>query len=136
MDSRAMRCRSKVRKLTAALVLTFFLTLSLPAQSPTSISENKRPRARDVGISVGILPVGALNSITDVPGVAVGHSTIIRGENVRTGVTAVLPHQGNLFREKGAGRSLRGQRIWKAHGLDSGKRARRNRNADLADVYT
>ena len=46
------------------------------------------------------MPVGPLNAITDVPGVAVGHATIIRGENVRTGVTAVLPHQGNIFREK------------------------------------
>ncbi len=51
-------------------------------------------------MKVGILPTGALNAITDVPGVAVGHTTIIRGDNVRTGVTAVLPHQGNLFRER------------------------------------
>ncbi|HMQ02958.1 MAG TPA: P1 family peptidase [Pyrinomonadaceae bacterium] len=59
-----------------------------------------RPRAREVGLKIGILPVGPLNSITDVPGVAVGHTTIIRGENIRTGVTAILPHTGNLFREK------------------------------------
>ncbi len=59
-----------------------------------------RPRARDVGITVGVLPTGPLNAITDVAGVAVGHTTLIRGENVRTGVTAILPHGGNLFREK------------------------------------
>lgn len=59
-----------------------------------------RPRARDAGVIVGILPTGTLNAITDVAGVKVGHTTIIRGENVRTGVTAILPHAGNLFREK------------------------------------
>ena len=59
-----------------------------------------RPRVREAGITVGILPVGPLNAITDVPGVTVGHTTIIRGENIRTGVTAILPHSGNLFREK------------------------------------
>ncbi len=59
-----------------------------------------RPRVREAGITVGILPVGPLNAITDVPGVMVGQTTIIRGENIRTGVTAILPHNGNLFREK------------------------------------
>ena len=59
-----------------------------------------RPRVREAGITVGILPVGPLNAITDVPGVMVGHTTIVRGENIRTGVTAILPHSGNLFREK------------------------------------
>jgi D-aminopeptidase len=49
---------------------------------------------------VGILPTGPLNAVTDVAGVKVGHTTIVRGENVRTGVTAILPHGGNLFREK------------------------------------
>ena len=51
-------------------------------------------------MNVGILPIGPLNAITDVGGVMVGHTTIIRGENIRTGVTAILPHNGNLFREK------------------------------------
>lgn len=55
---------------------------------------------REAGIKIGILPTGALNSITDVAGVRVGHTTIIRGENIRTGVTTVLPHGGNLFQEK------------------------------------
>ena len=59
-----------------------------------------RPRARDLGIVTGTLPTGPRNAITDVAGVAVGHATLIRGENVRTGVTAVLPHGGNLLREK------------------------------------
>jgi len=59
-----------------------------------------RPRARDLGLVVGTLPTGPLNAITDVAGVAVGHATLIRGDDVRTGVTAVLPHMGNMFREK------------------------------------
>jgi D-aminopeptidase len=62
--------------------------------------EAPRPRARDIGLRVGVLPAGRLDSITDVEGVRVGHATLIRGEDVRTGVTAVLPHAGNLFREK------------------------------------
>lgn len=59
-----------------------------------------RPRLRDLGITIGTLPTGANNAITDVDGVRVGHTTIIRGDNIRTGVTAVLPHSGNLFQEK------------------------------------
>jgi len=62
-----------------------------------------RPRARDLGVMVGILPTGPLNSITDVAGVKVGHTTLIRGEKIRTGVTAILPHDGNLFRDKVSG---------------------------------
>jgi len=78
--------------------------------------ETKRPRAREVGIVVGVLPTGALNSITDVAGVAVGHATLIRGDNVRTGVTAVLPHNGNLFREKVPGAVLIGNAFGKLAG--------------------
>ena len=59
-----------------------------------------RPRARDLGVVIGSLPPGPLNAITDVAGVRVGHATLIRGDNVRTGVTAILPHGGNLFQEK------------------------------------
>ena len=59
-----------------------------------------RPRAADLGLRVGVLPPGALDAITDVVGVAVGHTTIVRGDTVRTGVTAIVPHPGNLFREK------------------------------------
>jgi D-aminopeptidase len=59
-----------------------------------------RPRIREAGITVGILPPGSWNAITDVDGVRVGHTTLVRGETVRTGVTVILPHGGNLFREK------------------------------------
>ena len=60
----------------------------------------ERPRAREIGVVIGTLPTGPLNAITDVEGVRVGHATVIRGDRTRTGVTAVLPHGGNLFREK------------------------------------
>ena len=78
-------------------------------------SGNKRPRMRDLGIVTGSLPTGILNSITDVAGVRVGHSTIIRGEGalvpgvgpIRTGVTAILPHEGDLFLEKVTGAIVR-----------------------------
>lgn len=63
----------------------------------------RRPRLRDLGLAVGELPVGRWNAITDVAGVRVGHVTLREGERVRTGVTAILPHGGNLFREKVAG---------------------------------
>ncbi len=56
-----------------------------------------RPRARDVGLVVGVFPTGELNAITDVDGVAVGHSTIIEGDDIRTGVTAIIPGPGNLY---------------------------------------
>jgi D-aminopeptidase len=63
----------------------------------------RRPRAREAGLIVGTLPTGPLNAITDVPGVRVGHTTLREGDRVRTGVTAILPHGGNLFRDKVAG---------------------------------
>ncbi len=59
-----------------------------------------RGRIRDFGIEPGIFKPGPLNAITDVPGVKVGQVTIVKGDNVRTGVTAIVPHEGNLFREK------------------------------------
>ena len=60
----------------------------------------QRPRSREAGIVTGTLPTGPLNAITDVAGVRVGHATVIRPPRVRTGVTAILPHGGNLFKEK------------------------------------
>ncbi|MCX7707727.1 MAG: P1 family peptidase [Anaerolineae bacterium] len=59
-----------------------------------------RRRARELGIEVGILPTGPLNAITDVAGVHVGHLTLIAGDDIRTGVTAILPHPGNLYQER------------------------------------
>jgi D-aminopeptidase len=61
---------------------------------------DQRPRARDIGLVVGIFSPGPLNAITDVEGVKVGHATRIEGDDIRTGVTAILPHRGPLFRDK------------------------------------
>jgi D-aminopeptidase len=81
-----------------------------------AMQKNERPRARDIGITVGVLPTGPLNSVTDVPGVQVGHATIIKGDDIRTGVTAILPHAGNLFREKVPGAVLVGNGFGKLAG--------------------
>ena len=59
-----------------------------------------RPRIRELGAAPGILAPGPLDAITDVAGVRVGHRTIVRGDSVRTGVTAIVPHGGNLFQQK------------------------------------
>ena len=67
---------------------------------PHPESSAARPRVRDLGIQIGVLPTGPLNAITDVDGVRVGHETIHAKGSIRTGVTAVLPHNGNLFQEK------------------------------------
>ncbi len=79
-------------------VVTVLLGATFAAAQSTT--PNVRPRASDLGLKVGVLPAGPLDAITDVAGVEVGHTTIIRGDNIRTGVTAVLPHSGNLYREK------------------------------------
>lgn len=71
--------------------------------SDTSAQEAQpiqRPRLRDLGISIGVLPTGETNSITDVAGVGVGHQTIVEGDAIRTGVTVVKPHEGNVFLRK------------------------------------
>lgn len=75
-----------------------------------------RPRARDLGIAPGAMEPGPLNAITDVPGVLVGQTTVVTGDNVRTGVTAILPHGGNLFREKVAGAVFIGNAFGKLAG--------------------
>jgi D-aminopeptidase len=61
---------------------------------------SSRKRVRELGITPGILPTGKWNAITDVDGVKVGHVTLVEGDNVRTGVTAILPHSGNVFQDK------------------------------------
>ena len=60
-------------------------------------AHGQRARARDLGVKPGVFPPGRNNAITDVAGVRVGHATILRGDSVRTGVTAILPHEGNVF---------------------------------------
>jgi len=74
------------------------LIISLLVVLFSGVSAQKR--IRELGIKPGVLQPGKQNSITDVAGVLVGHKTIIKGENVRTGVTAILPHNGNIFQQK------------------------------------
>ncbi|WP_029038590.1 DmpA family aminopeptidase [Salinimicrobium xinjiangense] len=77
-------------KNTFLFSLLFIFGLSAAAQQ----------RPRDLGIEIGVMAPGKLNAITDVSGVKVGHTTLIKGDSVRTGVTAILPHGGNIFQQK------------------------------------
>lgn len=79
---------------------TLFLTAFVVISAGAFAQPSSRGRIRDFGIEPGIFKPGPLNAITDVPGVKVGQVTIVKGDNVRTGVTAIVPHEGNLFREK------------------------------------
>jgi D-aminopeptidase len=90
--------------------LATIVTMAVMLQQPV------RPRARDLGIAPGTLTPGPLNAITDVDGVRVGQITIVQGENVRTGVTAILPHGGNLFQDKVAGAVFVGNAFGKLAG--------------------
>ena len=83
-------------KITVAALFLALVSIAVSSQSVNS----SRPRARDIGLKIGVLPTGVLNAITDVEGVLIGQTTIIRGDNICTGVTAILPHSGNLFLEK------------------------------------
>ena len=81
-----------------------------------SAAQTARPRARDLGLKPGVFPPGPLNAITDVAGVKVGHVTLIEGDTVRTGVTAILPGDWNLFREKVRGAVFVGNAFGKLAG--------------------
>jgi D-aminopeptidase len=76
------------------LISVLVLTLS------QSINAQTTKRARDWGLRIGVIPTGPWNAITDVPGVKVGHTTLIKGDDIRTGVTAILPYEGNIFQQK------------------------------------
>src|SRR5271157_4937041 len=99
------------KKLLASMMV-FLMTAAVSQNA----APNARPRASDLGLKVGILPTGPLDAITDVAGVEIGHTTIIRADDVRTGVTAVLPHPGNLFREKVPGAVFVGNAFGKLTG--------------------
>lgn len=79
-------------------------------------SSGARPRARDIGLKVGILPTGPLDAITDVTGVEVGQVTLNDHQNIHTGVTAILPHAGNMFQHKVAGAVFVGNAFGKLMG--------------------
>ena len=98
------------------LALLTLLVLGLMNPPVSSAQKGQRPRVRDAGVIVGVFSPGSLNAITDVTGVMVGHSTVVRDANVRTGVTAILPHGGNLFREKVPGAVFIGNAFGKLAG--------------------
>ena len=83
----------------------------------TNGQTKKKLRARELGIKSGILTPGKLNTITDVKGVSVGQKTLIVGDSIRTGVTVILPHQGNIFQEKVPAAVFVGNGFGKAIGL-------------------
>lgn len=85
---------SRMKTLRIYIVLQAFLALSLSSQPV------QRPRFSELGISIGVFKPGTLNAITDLTGVRVGHVTLTAGDSIRTGVTAIVPHEGNLFQEK------------------------------------
>lgn len=84
-----------MKKHITLFTLVLFFNSFLLAQD-----KQQRGRASDFGIKVGTLEKGPLNMITDVEGVEVGHFTLKKGDHIRTGVTAILPHGGNIFQEK------------------------------------
>jgi len=84
-----------MRRLPFCACLTLLALTTILASA-----EQARPRPRDVGVVVGVLSPGPLNAVTDVAGVKVGHATLVTGEDIRTGVTVILPHPGNVFQEK------------------------------------
>jgi D-aminopeptidase len=84
--------------------------------SPLSAQDGARPRARDLGLAPGVFAPGALNAITDVAGVRVGHATLIEGDHVRTGVTVIVPHAGNVFQDKVPGAVFVGNAFGKLAG--------------------
>ncbi len=94
----------------------WIVVAALSVSATAVLLSQPRPRARDLGISPGVYPPGALNAITDVDGVRVGHTTLIDGERIRTGVTAIVPHGGNVFQDKVAGAVFVGNAFGKLAG--------------------
>lgn len=78
----------------------YWLILLLPILCLHETTQAQSRRARDYGVKIGVLATGKLNAITDVPGVKVGQVTVVEGDSVRTGVTAILPYDGNIFQNK------------------------------------
>ena len=103
-------------KIPPGLLIFCLMNLLISGGCLMSVSAQDRPRSRDLGIAPGLGEPGAANAITDVAGVMVGHTTLKEGEHIRTGVTAILPHGGNLFREKVPGAVFVGNAFGKLAG--------------------
>src|SRR5260370_19352122 len=106
-----LRYHSRQGSMPYRITVYFLLALAAVAQKPV-----RRPRAAEIGLTSGNLPRGALDAITDIAGVRVGHTTLVRGNDVRTGVTVILPHPGNLFRDKVPGAVFIGNAFGKLAG--------------------
>lgn len=104
-----MPTTTRVRVTAALLAGTAAIASAQPAPAT-------KPRARDLGIAPGVFAPGPLNAVTDVDGVRVGHVTLVEGDAVRTGVTAIVPHGGNPFREKVPGAVFVGNAFGKLAG--------------------
>jgi D-aminopeptidase len=104
-----------LRKLSAVNCKLSAVAALLAAAS--AVGEDSRPRIRDLGVRIGVLAPGKWNAITDVDGVRVGHRTIVEGSSIRTGVTAVLPHPGDVFRRKAPAAVRVGNGFGKAAGF-------------------
>lgn len=95
------------RRATTFLVASAGLVVAAlvvpPGLSTTASGAERRPRAREIGLAPGVFAPGGVNAITDVAGVRVGQVTLVEGDRIRTGVTAIVPHGGNVFRDKVAG---------------------------------
>ncbi|MBT5718768.1 MAG: P1 family peptidase [Gammaproteobacteria bacterium] len=86
----------RTNPLIPAVAILIFLILTSLTQLALA-QDDARPRAREAGVIVGVFQPGELNAITDVEGVRVGHTTLIEGDDIRTGVTAIIPAPGNLY---------------------------------------
>ena len=100
------------------LAMTHSLALALVVGVFAAViaAQPARPRARDIGLAPGVFAPGPQNAITDVGGVRVGHTTLVSGDAVRTGITVVVPHAGNLFQEKVPGAVFVGNAFGKLAG--------------------
>src|SRR6056297_3137350 len=94
------------------LLLIFLMVLTLCSEGRA-----QEKRVRDYGIQVGVLSPGSMNAITDVEGVRVGHVTLMESDSIRTGVTAILPHGGNIFQQKVPGAVYVGNGFGKLAGI-------------------
>ena len=99
-----------------AMASRYSVVILLAISAQILAAQSPRPRARDLGLAPGVLDPGPLNAITDVGGVRVGHATLIHGDQVRTGVTVVVPHGGNLFQDKVPGAVFVGNAFGKLAG--------------------
>lgn len=98
-------------------MIAMFALVALTIAAASQVgSQQPRPRSRELGLAPGTLRPGTLNAITDVAGVRVGQITLVEGNNVRTGVTAILPHAGNLFQDKVPGAVFVGNAFGKLAG--------------------